>query len=82
MREAFLASSQSRFPVQTGPMGENHPVSGRTSPLKHLLLAVPLKNVLQALRAISVLFKLQIRLRNEIGCVVAVFKRNDYKHKL
>lgn len=54
-----------------------HPVSGRTSPIKHLLLAVPLKNALQSLSTISFLFKLQIRLRNEIGCLVAVFKRKD-----
>lgn len=54
-----------------------HPISGRTSPLKHLLLAVPLKNALQSWSTILFLFKLQIRRRNEIGCLVAVFKRND-----
>lgn len=54
-----------------------HSVSGRTSPLKHLLLAVPLKNALQSLSTIFFLFKLQIGLRNEIGRLVAVLKRND-----
>lgn len=54
-----------------------HPVSGRTSSLKHLLLTEPLKNTLQSLSSISFLFKLQIRLRNEIDCLVAAFKRND-----
>lgn len=68
-----------RLPVQTGPTGMllKHLVSGRSSPLKHLCSAVPLKNALQSVSTISLLLKLQIKPRPEISFVVAAFKRND-----
>lgn len=86
VREEFLAGSQPHSPLQTGPTGEmdasKHPISGRTHPLEHLLLAVPLKNALQALSTILFLFKLQIRLRTRLVVWWQSLKEMIYKHKL
>lgn len=66
VKEEFLAGSPCKLVQLEAGMLLKQPVSGRSSPLKHLCSAVPLKNALQSVSTISPLLQLQIKPSPEI----------------